>query len=94
MQFRVLYDDVYQHTQAVLGLCNKLRFHGDVTAEVKPLVMFADTALQAEDFSQAYEIAMWMAELSWNSEALEAHWMVKTTKLRKLSKCTGFPVLW
>jgi len=64
MQFRVLYDDVYQHTQAVLGLCNKLRFHGDATAEVKPLVMFADTALQAEDFSQAYEIAMWMAELS------------------------------
>ena len=90
MQFRVLYDDAYQHTQTVLGFCNKLGFR-DATAEVKPLVMFADAALQEEDFSQAYEIAMWMAELSWNSEALEAHWMVKTTKLRKLSKCTGFP---
>ena len=90
MQFRVLYDDAYQHTQTVLGFCNKLGFR-DATAEVKPLVMFADAVLQEEDFSQAYEIAMWMAELSWNSEALEAHWMVKTTKLRKLSKCTGFP---
>jgi len=57
MQFRVLYDDAYQHTQTVLGFCNKLGFR-DATAEVKPLVMFADAALQEEDFSQAYEIAM------------------------------------
>jgi len=64
MQFRVLYDDAYQHTQAVLGLCNKLRFCGDATAEVKTLVMLADAALQEEDFSQVYENAMWMAELS------------------------------
>ena len=63
MQFRVLYDDVYQHTQAVLGLCNKFGFRGDATAEVKTLVMLADAALQ-EDFSQVYENAMWMAELS------------------------------
>ena len=70
MQFRVLYDDAYQHTQAVLGLCNKLGFRGDATAEAKTLVMLADAALQEEDFSQTYENAMWMAELSWNSEAL------------------------
>ena len=63
MQFRVLYDDVYQNTQAVLGLCNKLGFRGDATAEAKTLVMLADAALQ-EDFSQVYENAMWMAELS------------------------------
>ena len=63
MQFRVLYDDVYQNTQAVLGLCNKLGFRGDATAEAKTLVMLADAALQ-EDFSQADENAMWMAELS------------------------------
>jgi len=50
MQFRVLYDDVYQHTQAVLGLCNKLGFRGDATAEAKTLIMLADAALQ-EDFS-------------------------------------------
>ena len=39
MQFRVLYDDAYQNTQAVLGLCNKLGFRGDATAQVKTLVM-------------------------------------------------------
>ena len=50
MQFRVLYDDVYQHTQAVLGLCNNLGFRGDATAEAKTLIMLADAALQ-EDFS-------------------------------------------
>ena len=69
MQFRVLYNNAYEHTQAVLGLCNKLGFRGDATAEAKTLVMLADAALQ-EDFSQADENAMWMAELSWNSEAL------------------------
>jgi len=62
MQFRVLYDDAYQRTQA--DLCNKLVFRGDATAEGKTLVMLADAALQEEDFSQAYENAMWMAELS------------------------------
>jgi len=64
MQFRVLYNNAYEHTQIILNLCNKLRFCGDATAEVKTLVMLADAALQAEDFSQAYEIAMWIAELS------------------------------
>ena len=58
MQFRVLYDDAYQNTQAVLGLCNKLGFRGDATAEVKTLVMLADAALQEQDFSQADENAM------------------------------------
>ena len=64
MQFRVLYDDAYQHTQAVLDLCNKLVFCGDATAEVKTLIMLVDAALREEDFSQTYENAMWMAELS------------------------------
>jgi len=63
MQFRVLYNNAYEHTQAVLGLCNKLGFRGNATAEAKTLVMLADAALQ-EDFSQADENAMWMAELS------------------------------
>jgi len=64
MQFRVLYNNAYEHTQVVLDLCNKLGFRGDATAEGKTLVMLADAALQAEDFSQAYENAMWMAQLS------------------------------
>ena len=51
MQFRVLYDDAYQHTQAVLDLCNKLVFCGDATAEVKTLIMLVDAALREEDFS-------------------------------------------
>ena len=51
MQFRVLYDDAYQHTQAVLDLCNKLGFCGDATAGVKTLIMLADAALREEDFS-------------------------------------------
>jgi len=64
MQFRVLYNNAYEHTQVVLNLCNKPGFHGDATAEVKTLIMLADAALQAEDFSQVDENAMWMAELS------------------------------
>jgi len=64
MQFRVLYNNAYEHTQIVLDLCNRLGFRGDATAEAKTLVMLADAALQAEDFSQVDENAMWMAELS------------------------------
>ena len=58
MEFRVLYNNAYEHTQVVLNLCNKLGFRGDATAEVKTLVMLADAALQEEDFSQADENAM------------------------------------
>lgn len=55
-------DDAYKHTQVILELCNKLGFQGDATAEVKTLAMLADAALQAEDFTRAYENAMRMVD--------------------------------
>ena len=51
MQFRVLYNNAYEHTQIVLNLCNRLGFRGDATAEVTTLIMLADAALREEDFS-------------------------------------------
>ena len=56
-------DDAYKHTQVVLDLCNKLGFRGDAIAEVKTLAMLADAALQAEDFTRAYENAMRMVDI-------------------------------
>ncbi|KAG5652304.1 hypothetical protein H0H81_005526 [Sphagnurus paluster] len=49
--------DAYKHTEVILDLARKLGFKNDVTAEVKTLAMLADTALQAEDFSRAYELS-------------------------------------
>jgi neuroblastoma-amplified sequence len=48
--------DAYKHTEVILELVYKLGYRGDIIAEVKTLAMIADTALQAEDFSRAYEI--------------------------------------
>ncbi|KAJ3564975.1 hypothetical protein NP233_g7936 [Leucocoprinus birnbaumii] len=56
-------NDAYKHTQVILDLCYKLGFRGDAAAEVKTLAMLADTALQAEDFSRAYENAMRMVDI-------------------------------
>ncbi|KAK0208143.1 secretory pathway protein Sec39-domain-containing protein [Desarmillaria ectypa] len=47
--------DAYKHTEVILELVHMLGFRGDVTAEVKTLAMLADTALQNEDFTRAYQ---------------------------------------
>ncbi|KAG7450655.1 Sec39-domain-containing protein [Guyanagaster necrorhizus] len=47
--------DAYKHTEVILELVAMLGFRGDVTAEVKTLAMLADTALQNEDFTRAYQ---------------------------------------
>jgi hypothetical protein len=47
--------DAYKYKEVILELVDKLGFRGDVVARVKTLAMIADTALQAEDFVQAFE---------------------------------------
>lgn len=54
--------DAYKHTEVILDLLYKLGFKGDVVAEVRTLAMLSDTALQAEDFSRAYETSQRMIE--------------------------------
>ena len=48
-------EDAYKHTEVILDLCHKIGFRGDVVAEVRVLAMVADTALQVEDFTRAFE---------------------------------------
>ncbi|KZT05892.1 uncharacterized protein LAESUDRAFT_743648 [Laetiporus sulphureus 93-53] len=55
-------NDAYKHTQVILGLVHKLGFRGDLAAEIKTLAMLVETALQAEDFSRAYETAERMVD--------------------------------
>lgn len=45
----------YKHTQVMLDLLHKLGFRDDVVAEVKTLAMISDAALQAEDFTRAFD---------------------------------------
>ncbi|KAG6818046.1 hypothetical protein H0H87_009201 [Tephrocybe sp. NHM501043] len=47
--------DAYKHSEVILELVHKLGYRNDVVAEVKTLAMLADTALQAEDFTRAFE---------------------------------------
>ncbi|KAI6136499.1 secretory pathway protein Sec39-domain-containing protein [Pisolithus sp. B1] len=54
--------DAYKHTQVILDILYKLGYKGDVVAEVKTLAMLSDTALQAEDFTRAYETSQRMVE--------------------------------
>lgn len=54
--------DAYKHTEVILDLLYKLGFKGDVVAEVRILAMLSETALQAEDFSRAYETSKRMIE--------------------------------
>lgn len=54
--------DAYKHTEVILDLLYKLGFKGDVVAEVRILAMLSDTALQADDFSRAYETSRRMIE--------------------------------
>lgn len=54
--------DSYKHTEVILDLVYKLGFRNDIAAEVKTLAMLADTALQAEDFTRAYETSERMVD--------------------------------
>ncbi len=55
--------EAYKHTEVILDLCYKLGFRGDTAAEVKVLAMLADAALQAEDFTRAYENTIRMVDV-------------------------------
>jgi neuroblastoma-amplified sequence len=48
-------DDAYKYKEVILELVDKLGFRGEAVPRVKALAMIADTALQAEDFAQAFE---------------------------------------
>lgn len=48
-------DDAYKYKEVILDLVDKLGFRGEAVPRVKALAMIADTALQAEDFAQAFE---------------------------------------
>lgn len=61
--------DAYKHTEVILDLVYKLGFRDDIAAEVKAFAMLADTALQAEDFSRAYEISQRMIDTVLNLRA-------------------------
>jgi hypothetical protein len=54
--------DAYKHAEVILDLVYKLGFRDDAAAEVKTLAMLADTALQVEDFSRAYETSERMVD--------------------------------
>jgi hypothetical protein len=54
--------DAYKHTEVILDLVYKLGFRDDIVAEVKTLAMLADTALQVEDFSRAFETSQRMVQ--------------------------------
>ncbi|KAG6911534.1 hypothetical protein DXG01_011836 [Tephrocybe rancida] len=55
-------NDAYKHSEVILDLVHKLGFRDDAVAEVKTLAMLADTALQAEDFSRAFELSERMVD--------------------------------
>ncbi|KAJ3816074.1 secretory pathway protein Sec39-domain-containing protein [Lentinula aff. lateritia] len=61
--------DAYKHTEVILDLVYKLGFRDDIAAEVKAFAMLADTALQAEDFSRAYETSQRMIDTVLNLRA-------------------------
>ncbi|KAL5534340.1 hypothetical protein ACEPAG_802 [Sanghuangporus baumii] len=50
-------ETAYKHVEVLLELVRKLGYQNDGLAEVKTLAMVADTALQAEDFSRAFEVS-------------------------------------
>ena len=54
--------DAYKHTEVILDLVRKLGFQNDKAAEVKVLAMLADTALQVEDFTRAFELTQQMVD--------------------------------
>ncbi|EAU92679.1 hypothetical protein CC1G_01724 [Coprinopsis cinerea okayama7 len=55
--------DAYKHTEVMLDLTYKLGFRDDVSATVKVLAMLAETALQMEDFTRAFECTQRMVAI-------------------------------
>ncbi|KAF8647924.1 hypothetical protein AX16_006456 [Volvariella volvacea WC 439] len=55
-------NNAYRHTEVIMDLVHRLGFRGNVVAEVKTLAMLADSALQHEDLTRAYEISVDMVE--------------------------------
>jgi hypothetical protein len=55
-------DDAYKYKEVILELVDKLGFRGEAVPRVKALAMIADTALQAEDFAQAFETSETMID--------------------------------
>jgi hypothetical protein len=55
-------DDAYKYKEVILELVDKLGFRGEAVPRVKVLAMIADTALQAEDFVQAFETSETMID--------------------------------
>ncbi|KAI9454016.1 Sec39-domain-containing protein [Russula earlei] len=54
--------DAYKFQEVILELVDKLGFRGHAVPRVKTLAMMADTALQAEDFAQAFAAANTMID--------------------------------
>ena len=55
-------NDAYKYKEVILELVDKLGFRGDAVPHVKALAMIADTALQTEDFAQAFETSETMID--------------------------------
>ncbi len=55
-------NDAYKYNEVILELVDKLGFRGEAVPRVKALTMIADTALQAEDFTQAFETSETMID--------------------------------
>ncbi|KAF7436675.1 hypothetical protein PC9H_003508 [Pleurotus ostreatus] len=58
--------DAYKHTEVILELVRKLGFRDDTVAEVRTLAMLADSALQGEDFTRAYDANKRMIDIVHN----------------------------
>lgn len=55
-------NDAYKYKEVILELVDKLGFRGAPVPHVKALAMITDTALQAEDFVQAFETSETMID--------------------------------
>ena len=55
-------NDAYKYKEVILELVDKLGFRGAPVPRVKALAMITDTALQAEDFVQAFETSETMID--------------------------------
>jgi len=56
-------NDAYKYKEVILELVDKLGFRGAPVPRVKALAMITDTALQAEDFAQAFETSETMISM-------------------------------
>ncbi len=55
-------NDAYKYKEVILELVDKLGFRDEAVPRLKALAMIADTALQAEDFAQAFETSETMID--------------------------------